>query len=136
MGLREVVAAETSISDIDGQQGRLWYAGYDIHDLARNATYEEVVYLLHHLRLPTQVELDDLNEFLVEGRNPSSFNDNLMPTLAQQTSPMSMLRTSVSAASAHDPDGWEGSEEANYRKALRLVSQMPGYIAMYHRLRT
>ena len=136
LGLREVVAAETSISDIDGQQGRLWYAGYDIHDLARHATYEEVVYLLHHLRLPTQTDLDDLNEFLVEGRNPSSFHDDLMPTLAQQTSPMSMLRTSVSAASAHDPDGWDNSEAANYRKALRLVSQMPGYIAMYHRLRT
>jgi citrate synthase len=135
-GLREVVAAETSISDIDGDDGRLWYAGHDIHDLARHATYEEVVYLLHNLRLPTQPELDDLTEFLVEEREPSAFHRELMPTLAQQTSPMSMLRTSVSAASAYDPDGWDASREANYRKAMRLIAQMPTFIAMYHRTRT
>jgi citrate synthase len=135
-GLREVVAAETSISDIDGDEGRLWYAGYDIHDLARNATYEEVVYLLHHVKLPTQAEYDELTGFLVGQRDASSLHHDLMPTLAQQTSPMSMLRTSVSAASAADPDGWDASEAANYRKALRLIAQMPAYIAMYHRTRT
>jgi citrate synthase len=135
-GLREVVAAETSISDIDGDRGRLWYAGYDIHDLARNATYEEVVYLLHNLKLPNQSEYDDLTAFLVEARDPSAFHHDLMPTLAQQASPMSMLRTSVSAASASDPDGWDTSKAADYRKALRLVAQMPAYIAMYHRTRT
>ena len=135
-GLREVVAAATKISDIDGLEGRLWYAGYDIHDLAPNATYEEVVYLLHHLKLPTREELDELSAFLIEEREPSSFLIDLMPTLAQQTSPMSMLRTSVSAASAHDPDGWDNSAEANLRKAMRLVALMPAFIAMYHRTRT
>jgi citrate synthase len=135
-GLREVVAAQTSVSDIDGDRGRLWYAGYDIHDLAAHSTYEEVVYLLHHVRLPGQAELDELAEFLVESREPSSFHRDLMPTLAEQTSPMSMLRTSVSAASAYDPDGWDDSPDAVYRKAMRLVAQMPAYIAMYHRTRS
>jgi citrate synthase len=135
-GLREVVAAETSVSDIDGDRGRLWYAGYDIHDLAAHSTYEEVVYLLHHTRLPSQPELDELVELLVESREPSSFHRDLMPTLAGQTSPMSMLRTSVSAASAYDPDGWDDSPDAVYRKAMRLVAQMPAYIAMYHRTRS
>ncbi len=59
-----------------------------------------------------------------------------MPTLAQQTSPMSMLRTSVSAASAYDPDGWDDSVEADRRKALRLISKTPTLLAMYHRMRT
>ncbi|HZD79766.1 MAG TPA: citrate/2-methylcitrate synthase [Actinomycetota bacterium] len=135
-GLREIVAAQTRLSDIDGEAGRLWYVGYAIEDLAANASYEETVHLLHELRLPTQAELDELTAFLVEQREPSRFIVDLMPTLAQQTSPMSMLRTSVSAASAYDPDGWDNSPEANRRKALRLISRTPTFLAMYHRLRT
>ena len=135
-GLREVVAADTKISDIDGQLGRLWYVGYDIADLADNASYEEVVHLLHNLELPTREQLDSITEFLIEERELSPFLAKLMPELAQQTSPMSMLRTSVSAASAYDPDGWDESPEAQYRKALRLVAKTPTLIAHYHRLRT
>lgn len=135
-GLREVVAAATSISDIDGDHGRLWYVGYDIHDLAENASYEEVVYLLHNLRLPNRAELDEVDDFLIEERGVSRFLQDMMPTLAQQTSPMSMLRSSVSAASAYDPDGWDDSPEANQRKALRLIAKTPTLLAMYHRMRT
>ena len=135
-GLEEIVAAQTSLSDIDGKVGLLSYVGYDIHDLATNATFEEVVYLLHHQRLPTQDELDELNELLVSEREPSGFLMDLMQTLAQQTSPMSMLRTSISAASAYDPDGWDMGVDANYRKAMRLVAKTPALIAAYHRMRT
>ena len=135
-GLREIIAADSKISDIDGQLGRLWYVGYDIADLADNASYEEIVYLLHHLELPTREQLDSITEFLIEERELSPFLAKLMPELAQQTSPMSMLRTSVSAASAYDPDGWDESPEAQYRKALRLIAKTPTLIAYYHRLRT
>jgi 2-methylcitrate synthase len=135
-GLREVVAAQTKLSDIDGQAGRLWYVGYDIRDLAGRTSYEEVVHLLHELRLPTQPELDALIDFMVEEREVSKFLVDLMPTLAQQTSPMSMLRTTVSAASTYDPDGWDDSAEADHRKALRLIAKTPTLLAMYHRMRT
>jgi citrate synthase len=135
-GLREVVAADTQLSDIDGELGRLWYVGYDIADLAENATFEEIVYLLHHLDLPTRDELDEINEFLIGERELSPFLTHLMHELAQQTSPMSMLRTSISAASAYDPDGWDESAEAQYRKALRLIAKTPTLIAYYHRMRT
>jgi citrate synthase len=135
-GLREVIAGDTMISDIDGQEGRLWYVGYDIADLAEHATFEEVVYLLHNRKLPNQDELDDLDEFLVENRELSPFLTKLMSTLAQQASPMSMLRTSISAASAYDPDGWDDSPEAEYRKAMRLIAKTPTLIAYYHRIRT
>ncbi|MFL5798888.1 MAG: citrate/2-methylcitrate synthase [Actinomycetota bacterium] len=135
-GLEEVVAAQTKLSDIDGKLGRLSYVGYDIHDLAESSTFEEVVYLLHRLRLPTRDELEEINEELVENREISGFLHDLMPTLAAQTSPMSMLRTSVSAASAYDPDGWENSDDANYRKAIRLIAKTPALIATYHRLRS
>jgi len=135
-GLREVVAGQTKVSDIDGAAGRLWYAGYEIGDLAANASFEEVVFLLHHAHLPNREELDELTEFLVNERELSPFLLKLMPDLAQQTSPMSMLRTGISAASAYDPDGWDESAEAQYRKALRLIAKTPTLIATYHRLRT
>jgi citrate synthase len=135
-GLREVIAADTVISDIDGEQGRLWYVGYDIADLAEHCTFEEVIYLLHNRKLPNQDELDELNEFLVDNRELSPFLTELLSTLAQQASPMSMLRTSISAASAYDPDGWDDSPEAEYRKAMRLIAKTPALIAYYHRLRT
>jgi citrate synthase len=134
--MRDVVAAQTRLSDIDGTAGRLWYVGYPIEDLAQHCSYEEVVHLLQRLRLPTQRELDEVTDFTVEQRDASPFIEGLMPTLAQQTSPMSMLRTSVSAASAYDPDGWDNSPEANERKALRLIARTPTFLAMYHRLRT
>ncbi|TMK78857.1 MAG: citrate synthase [Actinobacteria bacterium] len=134
-GLEEVVAAQTAISDIDGKLGKLWYAGYSIDDLAKNSTFEEVTFLLHHGRLPTRDELDELTEQMVNDRQAAAFLSHIMPTLAEQTSPMSMLRTSVSAASAYDPDGWDQGPEANYRKALRLIALMPTLIASYDRHR-
>jgi citrate synthase len=134
-GLEGVVAAETAISDIDGKQGRLWYVGYDIHDLAPNASFEEVVYLLHHLELPTPRQLDDLKDQIAKEREPNDFVVELMPQLAPNCSPMSMLRTAVSASSAKDPDGWDISPEANYRKAIRLTAVLPTMVAQYDRLR-
>ncbi len=135
-GLEDVIAAETRLSDIDGRLGKLWYVGYDIHDLAEQSTFEEVVFLLQHQRLPTAEELEELTEQLVTDRDMTPFGAGLMATLAVQTSPMSMLRTSISAASAYDPDGWDQSPEANLRKAIRLIARVPSRIAAYHRLRT
>ena len=135
-GLQDIVAAQTAISDIDGKLGKLWYAGYSIDDLAGHSTFEEVVFLLQNIRLPDQAELEDITEQMVNEREAADFIRGLMPTLAEQTSPMSMLRTSVSAASAYDPDGWDTSAEANERKAVRLIAKTPTLIAMYHRMRT
>lgn len=134
-GLREVIAAETRISDIDGTAGRLWYVGYPIEDLAGTASFEEVVFLLHNLRPPSSDELAELRTFLAEHRALSPFLQGVMPTLATTTSPMSMLRTSVSASSAEDPDGWDMGIEAQARKALRLIASIPAMIATYDRLR-
>ena len=134
-GLQDVIAAQTSISDIDGKLGKLWYAGYSIDDLAEQASFEEVVYLLQNIRLPDRTELEELAERMVNDREAAEFVSGLMPTLSEQSSPMSMLRTSISAASAYDPDGWDQSPEANYRKAVRLISVMPTLIASYDRHR-
>jgi len=134
-GLEGVVAAETALSDIDGKEGRLSYVGYDIHDLAENATFEEIIYLLHHLELPTESALQDLRDQLATEREPNGFVFTLLPTLAAESAPMSMLRTAVSASSAKDPDGWDTSEAANLRKAIRLIAVFPTLVAYYDRLR-
>jgi citrate synthase len=134
-GLRDVVAAQTAVSDIDGERGKLWYAGYTIDDLVEHSTFEEVTFLLHHARLPNELELHALTQRMARDRETVDFVADLMPTLAENSSPMSMLRTCVSAASAHDPDGWDQSPEANERKAVRLTSVMPTLVALYQRHR-
>jgi citrate synthase len=135
-GLEGVVAAETALSDIDGKHGTLWYVGYDIHDLAEHASFEEVIYLLHHLELPTESQLEELKDQLEGMREPDEFTSGLLPQLAEDATPMSMLRTEVSASSAKDPDGADSSEEAVYRKALRLCAVLPALVAYYERLRS
>ena len=67
-GLEDTVATSSAICYLDGDRGVLAYCGYDIHDLARHATFEEVCYLLWHRRLPTRAELGDLQSQLVAGR--------------------------------------------------------------------
>jgi citrate synthase len=135
-GLEGVVAAETALSDIDGQKGVLYYVGYDIHDLADNATFEEIIYLLHHLELPTSSELEEMRELIANNRRIEEWTAKLLPTLASEAVPMSALRTAVSASSFQDPDGLDFSAEGNYRKAIRLTASFPTFVAYYERLRT
>jgi citrate synthase len=136
-GLQGVVAARTSISDIDAEQGRLLYAGYDVRELVGRCSFEEVVHLLHHLELPNQQQLGELEVQLAKERELEDFTKRLLVTLASTASPMSMLRTIVSGESAHDPDGWvvATDDAANLRKAVRLVSRLPQMVAGYQRLR-
>lgn len=136
-GLEGVVAAQTAISDIDVENSSLLYAGYNVTDLVHHSTFEEVIYLLHHRELPTSAQLEQITTQLSAERDLSEFTRQLMVTLASTTSPMSMLRTLVSAASAYDPDGWVVSTNhaANYRKAIRLVARLPQMIAGHERLR-
>jgi citrate synthase len=134
-GLEGVVAAETRISDVDGREGRLFYAGYDIADLAEHATFEETIYLLHHLELPTAAELSETVATLRAESTLDPLLVELIGSLAARTGPMTTLRTAVSAAAALDPDD-EDSAEANLRKAYRLMAKTPQIIATYQRLRT
>jgi citrate synthase len=134
-GLEGVVAAQTRISDVDGQQGRLWYAGYDIADLAAHASFEETIHLLHHLELPTAAQLSETVAMLRAESTLDPLLVDLVGALAERTGPMTTLRTAVSAAAALDPDD-EESEEANLAKAYRLMAKTPQIIATYQRLRT
>ena len=134
-GLEGIVAAQSSISDVNGEEGKLIYAGYDIHDLAQHATFEEVVYLLWNGRLPTAVELGALkSELNSEAGLPGEIIE-LIRLLPKTANPMDMLRTIVSALGLYDPDGPDNSLEANARKAVRLTAKFPMIVTTFQRVR-
>jgi citrate synthase len=134
-GLEGVVAAQTRISDVDGRKGKLFYAGYDIADLAAHATFEETIYLLHHLELPTAAQLEGTVATLRAESVLDELLVDLIASLADRAGPMTTLRTAVSAAATLDQDDGH-SEAANLRKAYRLMAKTPQIIATYQRLRT
>jgi citrate synthase len=135
-GLADIVAASTALSDIDGQAGRLFYRGYDIHDLAGRTSFEECVHLLQRGSLPTRAQLDGLTAELADNRTIGETAQLLLPRVTRSGTPMEALRTLVSSLSIEDPDADDASTEANQRKALRLVAQTPVLVARYHAQRT
>src|SRR5471032_619499 len=132
-GLEDTVACSSAICYLDGDRGVLAYSGYDIHDLARHATFEEVCYLLWHRRLPTRAELGDLQSQLVAGRALPEAILRLMHTLPPGNA-MDMLRTLTSALGHYDPDAADNSPRANYRKAVRLTAQISSLVATIGRM--
>ena len=132
-GLEDVVAATSSICYLDGDRGVLAYYGYDIHDLARGATFEEVCFLLWHGRLPSRAELGDLQSQLAAARPLSEPVLRLMRQLPSSDG-MDALRTLTSALGHYDPDATDNSAQANYRKAVRLTAQLGSLVATYGRL--
>lgn len=134
-GLEGVVAAETQICDIDGQKGELIYCGYDIRDLAEHATFEEVIYLLWHQKLPNAYELTSLKMDLEENYEiPKEIMDTLR-RLSPRLSAMGMLRTFVSMLAHFDPEAGDRSMSANENKALRIVAKIPTLVAALDRFR-
>jgi 2-methylcitrate synthase len=134
-GLEGIVAAQSSISDVNGLEGRLIYAGYDIHDLADHSTFEEVIYLLWHCKLPSRSELDQLkNQLNAETGIPNEIQ-RLIRSIPKTANPMDALRTVVSALSFYDPDGGDTSREANVRKAIRLTAKFPTIVTTFQRIR-
>jgi citrate synthase len=137
-GLEGVLVAESELSYIDGDAGELVYRGYTIDDLARDASFEEVLYLLWHGHLPDRSELDDFSEEMSAERELDTDVLALIENLAaQDENPMAALRTAVSALSAYDPDAGADPQdrEANLRKGRRITAKIPTIIAAFTRLR-
>jgi citrate synthase len=132
-GLEDVVATDSAICFIDGDRGVLSYRGYDIHDLARFATFEEICWLLWHGRLPVRAELGDLQSQLAAARPLPEPILRLMKMLPSGDG-MDALRTLTSALAHFDPDAHDNSARASYRKAVRLTGQMAGLVATWGRL--
>ena len=132
-GLEEVVATSSSICYLDGERGVLAYCGYDIHDLARSATFEEVCYLLWHRRLPTRAELGDLQTELTRARALPEPVVRMMRSLPLGHT-MDAVRTLVSVLAHYDPDAGDDAPAASMRKAVRLTAQVGTLVATWGRL--
>jgi 2-methylcitrate synthase len=130
-GLADVVAASTALSDIDGRAGRLFYRGYDIHQLAGAATFEEIAYLLQRGSPPDAAELDRFQAEIAAGRTLGKLVTSGLADISASQEPMEAMRTLVSLASADDPDKDSNAPDANSRKAARLTAQQPILVAAY-----
>ncbi len=133
-GLEDVVATSSAICYLDGDRGVLAYCGYDIHDLAKSATFEEVCFLLWHRRLPTRAELGDLQSQLAASRALPEPIIRLMRSLPPVDG-MDALRTLTSALAHYDPNANETSAASQYRKAVALTAQVASIVATWGRLR-
>ena len=133
-GLEGIIATQSAICFIDGEAGILAYYGYDIHTLADNATFEEVIFLLWNGRLPNRTELEYLKKNLVQYRPiPEAVQDFL--ATVPGSAPMDVLRTAVSMLSLYDPLARDMSPESNSAKAHRLMAQTATIVTTFDRLR-
>jgi citrate synthase len=132
-GLEDTVATSSAICYLDGDRGVLAYCGYDIHDLARHATFEDVCFLLWHRRLPSRAELGDLQSQLIAGRPLPEPVIRIMRSLPPGDG-MDALRTLTSVLGHYDPDANDNSPQANYRKAVRLTAQLGSLVATIGRV--
>ncbi len=134
-GLEGVVAATSSIGDVDGINGILIYQGINVHDLAEHSTFEETVYLLWHGRLPKQDELNDFKKQLAAHQNPPAEVLEMMRHLPKDAVPMDILRTAVSALALYDKDCCDTTREGALRTATKLTAQLPVLVAASERIR-
>ncbi|MGC9148226.1 MAG: citrate/2-methylcitrate synthase [Sulfolobales archaeon] len=133
-GLEGVYVTETKLSFIDGLRSRLYYVGYSIDTLAKNSTYEEVAFLLYHLRLPKKDELDLFKAFMNEARDlPPEVLDVIKRMVSLKAHPMDILRTAVSYLAAFDPEVAVNTPESNLRKSVRILAKAPSIIAAMYR---
>ncbi len=135
IGLRGVKVADTRISDVDGDRGVLIYRGYNILDLARFSTYEEVSFLLLKDRLPTQQELERFRSELASERAIPHLLLEIMRKMPNSAHPMDVLQASLPLLASFDPELEDETKEANVRKAVRLIAKLGTVVAAWDRIR-
>lgn len=134
IGLRGIEVADTRISNIDGEKGKLIYRGFDILDLTENSTFEETAYLLLYDKLPNKSELDEFNAKLVEARYiPKQMQKN-MGNWRKDADPMDMLQAFVSALAGYYDEEFS-NKDASYDKAINLIAKVPTIVASWQRIR-
>jgi citrate synthase len=134
-GLRGVVAAQSAIGDVNGEQGILIYQGYNIHDLAEHSTFEEVIYLLWNGRLPNRAELDEHTARLRRNYEAPQQVIDLMKQYPKESDPMDVLRTAVSSLDLYDAKGQGTDRDAAVGAAVRITGQIGHIAAAWDRIR-
>jgi citrate synthase len=134
-GLRGVVAAQSAIGDVNGEEGILIYQGYNIHDLAEHSTFEEVIFLLWNGRLPKSDELDELKERLRRNYEVPAEIVQMMRSFPKDADPMDVLRTAVSSLDFYDKNGHGTDREHAVKAAVRITGQIGTIAAAWDRIR-
>lgn len=134
-GLRGVVAAQSAIGDVNGEEGILIYQGYNIHDLAEHSSFEEVVFLLWNGRLPKVDELEELKQRLRRNYEVPSAVIDLMKQFPKTADPMDVLRTAVSALDFYDENGHGTDRDHAVKAAVRITGQIGTIAAAWDRIR-
>jgi 2-methylcitrate synthase/citrate synthase II len=132
-GLAGVIAGETEICWVDPNAG-LMYRGYDIHEMAEQASFEEVAYLLLNSDLPTLRQLEEFKQQIAKERPLPKEVMEMLRLLPKNTHPMDMLRTGVSMLAPFDPELNDNSHDANIRKAIRLIAKVSTLITDGYRI--
>lgn len=131
-GLEGVIAGTSSICDLS-EKGDLLYRGYTIQDLAKNATYEEVAYLLLLRKLPNRKELKNFTSELAKRRALPDGMSSIIHRLPKRSHPMDVLRTGVSLLGLYDGKHQDSSKEANLERATNLIAQVPVLLTDFYR---
>jgi len=134
-GLRGVVAAQSAIGDVNGEQGILIYQGYNIHDLAEHSTFEEVIFLLWNGRLPKSDELAAFNSEIRANYEVPGDVITMMKQFPKDADPMDVLRTAVSSLDFYDKNGHLTDREHATRAAIKLTGQIGTIAAAWDRIR-
>ncbi|MCB1024635.1 MAG: citrate synthase [Acidobacteria bacterium] len=134
-GLRGVVAAQTRMGKVNGEEGILIYQGYDVHDLAKNSTFEETVYLLWNGHLPTKDELGLLKAQLRANYALPPEILVFMKHFPHDAQPMDVLRTVVSTLAFYDKEGTKTDIPNATQAAIKLTAQFPTIMAAWERIR-
>src|SRR4051812_10982635 len=134
-GLEGVVAAETRIGDVRGDVGQLIYCGYDINELAGKVSYEEIVHLLWHNRLPTQRELDTLKTALRAERELPKGVVEWISNVPKDAAPIDVMRTAISMLGCYPTIRHDLDMPKVNAIAIKLVAQIGIIAAYFHRSR-
>jgi citrate synthase len=134
-GLEGIIANSTNLSDVQGQEGILIYAGYDINEIAGKVSYEETVYLLWHGELPTAAQLDTLTKKLRAARELPLPVVDFLRTAPKNAGPMDVIRTAVSMLGLYDANLKDESPAANYERAVSITAKIGVIAAYFHRAR-
>jgi citrate synthase len=134
-GLEGIIAAETRLGEVVGAEGRLYYCGYDINELAGRASYEEVIYLLFHQTLPNQTELEHLTTALRAERELPDGVVDYLKTAPKDAKPIDVMRTAVSMLGCYNTNRHDLDMSENLATAIKLCSQVSVIAAYFHRSR-
>ena len=136
IGLRGITIADTMISHVDGKEGKLLYRGFTIQDLAKDATFEEVIYLLLMGTPPNQQQLADLSAQMASSRQLTDENIAMLRARAKSATPMDVLQGAVTGLADDDPFLNSEDRQEVSASCLRLISRLGLVAAAWQRLRS